>query len=220
MKKLLSLFLFILLISFPVAGMIELPSPRLDGELTLEEAIFERRSVREFANIPLNLEQISQLLWAAQGITDSWRNFRSAPSAGALYPMEIFLVVGDVEELEAGIYHYNPDEHSLDKMKEGDIRGDLSRAALGQRAVDQAPVNLIIAAEFGRTTGRYGTRGERYVYIEAGHIGQNIYLQAVALGLGTVAIGAFHDDDVAELLEIDFDPLYIFPVGYGQEIID
>ncbi len=220
MKKLLSLFLFILLISFPVAGMIELPSPRLDGELTLEEAIFERRSVREFANIPLNLEQISQLLWAAQGITDSWRNFRSAPSAGALYPMEIFLVVGDVEDLEAGIYHYNPDEHSLDKMKEGDIRGDLSRAALGQRAVDQAPVNLIIAAEFGRTTGRYGTRGERYVYIEAGHIGQNIYLQAVALGLGTVAIGAFHDDDVAELLEIDFDPLYIFPVGYGQEIID
>ncbi len=220
MKKLLSLFLFILLISFPVAGMIELPSPRLDGELTLEEAIFERRSVREFANIPLNLEQISQLLWAAQGITDSWRNFRSAPSAGALYPMEIFLVVGDVEELEAGIYHYNPDEHSLDKMKEGDIRGDLSRAALGQRAVDQAPVNIIIAAEFGRTTGRYGTRGERYVYIEAGHIGQNIYLQAVALGLGTVAIGAFHDDDVAELLEIDFDPLYIFPVGYGQEIID
>jgi len=219
-KKLLSLFLFILLISFPVAGMIELPSPRLDGELTLEEAIFERRSVREFANIPLNLEQISQLLWAAQGITDSWRNFRSAPSAGALYPMEIFLVVGDVEELEAGIYHYNPDEHSLDKMKEGDIRGDLSRAALGQRAVDQAPVNIIIAAEFGRTTGRYGTRGERYVYIEAGHIGQNIYLQAVALGLGTVAIGAFHDDDVAELLEIDFDPLYIFPVGYGQEIID
>lgn len=220
MKKLLIVFSIILVISVPVAGMIELPSPRLKGEMSLEEAILERRSVREFASVPLNLEQISQLLWAAQGITDDRSNFRSAPSAGALYPMEIFLVAGDVEGLEPGIYHYNPEKHALEKMKEGDIRGNLSRAALGQRAVDQAPVNIIVAGEFERTTGRYGMRGERYVHIEAGHIGQNIYLQAVALGLGTVAIGAFHDNDIAELLEIDFDPLYIFPVGYGQEIID
>ena len=220
MKKLLIVFSIILVISVPVAGMIELPSPRLKGEMSLEEAILERRSVREFASVPLNLEQISQLLWAAQGITDDRSNFRSAPSAGALYPMEIFLVAGDVEGLEPGIYHYNSEKHALEKMKEGDIRGNLSRAALGQRAVDQAPVNIIVAGEFERTTGRYGMRGERYVHIEAGHIGQNIYLQAVALGLGTVAIGAFHDNDIAELLEIDFDPLYIFPVGYGQEIID
>lgn len=217
MRTMLIFSLLFFLCVTQTARAIELPSPSLEGEIDLEQAIYQRRSIREFSDDPLTLEQISQLLWAAQGITDPMNNFRSSPSAGALYPMEIFLVVGKSEEMEPGVYQYSPEDHSLDRLKEEDIRGDLSRAALGQSAVAQAPVNIVITADYARTTGRYGSRGERYVHMEAGHIGQNIYLQAVALGLGTVAIGAFYDDDVASLLEIEYNPLYIFPVGYSQE---
>ncbi len=220
MKGFFVLFLLVFLFISPMVGAVELPSPSLEGEVDLEKVISNRRSIREFSDEPLTLNQISQLLWAAQGITDPDNNFRSAPSAGALYPMEVFLILGNAEELDAGVYRYKPEDHSLEIVKEGDIRGDLRRASLGQRAIEQAPINIVITAEYTRTTGHYGARGERYVHMEAGHIGQNIYLQAAALGLGTVAIGAFNDGDVASLLDIEYNPLYIFPVGYSQEFND
>ncbi|NJD98623.1 SagB/ThcOx family dehydrogenase [Thermococcus sp. LS1] len=188
-----------------------LPEPRLTGEMSLEEAIAMRKSIRSYRNEPLTLEQLSQLLWAAQGITHG--NKRSAPSAGATYPFEVYIVVGNVEGLEPGIYHYDPFEHSLTLVKEGDYRRALQKAALDQKWVGNAPVDIVLVAFYERTTSYYGDRGIMYVHMEAGHIGQNIYLQATALGLGTVAVGAFYEDQVAEILGTEGVPLYIFPVG-------
>ena len=190
-----------------------LPEPKLKGDMSVEEAIAKRRSIRHYKDKPLTLEQLSQLLWAAQGITDEKRKFRAAPSAGATYPFEIYVVVGNVKGLKPGIYHYNPFKHSLTLIKEGDYRKQLQAAALNQQWVGKAAVNIVLVAFYERTTRYYGERGYRYVYMEAGHIGQNIYLQATALGLGTVAVGAFHDEEVAEILGTGGDPVYIFPVG-------
>jgi len=156
------------------------------------------------------LEQISQLLWAASG-KNLYR--RTAPSAGATYPLEIYLVVGKVEGLDPGIYHYSSSRHSLVSIKEQDIRNRLSASALAQRMIENTPINIIIAADYGRTTGQYGQRGIRYVHMEVGHVGQNISLQANALSLGTVMIGAFDDKQVKEILGINEEPLYIIPVG-------
>ncbi|WP_457753132.1 SagB/ThcOx family dehydrogenase [Thermococcus sp.] len=190
-----------------------LPRPDLKGEMSVEEAIAKRRSVRYYKDRPLTLKQLSQLLWAAQGITEEKKKFRAAPSAGATYPFEIYVVVGYVEGLKPGVYHYDPFKHSLTLIKEGDYRTDLQKAALNQQWVGKAAVDIVLVAFYERTTKYYGERGYRYVYMEAGHIGQNIYLQAVALGLGTVAVGAFHDKEVAKIIGTDGDPIYIFPVG-------
>jgi SagB-type dehydrogenase family enzyme len=158
----------------------------------------------------LALEQISQLLWAASG-KNLYR--RTAPSAGATYPLEIYLVVGEVEGLEPGIYHYSSSRHSLESVKEQDIRNRLAAAALGQGMITRAPSSIVIAADYVRTSSRYGPRGIRYVHMEAGHVGQNISLQANALSLGTVMIGAFDDPQVREILGVEEEPLYIIPVG-------
>ena len=158
------------------------------------------------------LEEVAQLLWAAQGITSEWGG-RTAPSAGATYPLEIYVVAGEVEGLQPGIYRYLPDNHSATLVKEGDLRAALSSAALGQEWVRTAPACLVIAAVYGRTTRRYGERGRRYVHMEVGHVGQNVYLQAKGLGLGTVMVGAFDDEEVRELLGIEENPLAIMPVG-------
>jgi SagB-type dehydrogenase family enzyme len=189
---------------------IKLLQPREKGVTSIEEALNYRRSVRDYKKGPLSLEQISQLLWAASG-----RNLyrRTAPSAGATYPLEIYLLVKEVEGLEPGIYHYSPSRHSLEMIKKQDVRNRLSRAALGQEMIEEAPINIIIAAEYGRTTGRYGQRGHRYVHMEVGHVGQNVSLQAISLNLGAVMIGAFGDQEVKEVLEIKEEPLYIIPVG-------
>ena len=188
-----------------------LPEPNLRGEMSVEEAIAKRKSIRTYKNQPLKLEDLSQLLWACQGITHDKK--RSAPSAGATYPFEIFAVVGSVERLKPGIYHYNPFEHSITSVKEGDFRKELQKAALDQKWVGDAAIDIILVAFYERTTKVYGERGIRYVHMEAGHIGQNIYLQATALNLGTVAIGAFYDEEVAEIIGTNGAPLYIFPVG-------
>jgi len=185
--------------------------------MSLAEAITKRRSVRDFTPEPISQSQLSQILWAAQGITESpWRS-RAVPSAGATYPLEIFVVGGDntIEGIDDGIYHYNIDSHSLTRHHQGDVRLELARAALDQEFIYQAPVDIVICAEYERTLKRYGTRGERYVHIEVGHAGQNIYLQATALGLATVAIGAFYDEQVRGVLRLDkqYKPLYIMPVG-------
>jgi SagB-type dehydrogenase family enzyme len=204
---------------------IKLPSPQLKGKVSLEETILRRRAVRRYRREPLDLSQLSQILWSAQGITGT-REFRAAPSAGATYPLEIFVVVGKQgvtaskakqapKELPAGIYHYEADSHSLSLHKPADLRPDLARATLDQEFIIDAPVDIVICALYHRTSYRYGRRGERYVHIEVGHVGENIHLQAVALGLATVEVGAFHDEEVRTVLGVEeqIKPLYIMPLG-------
>jgi SagB-type dehydrogenase family enzyme len=193
-----------------MAGEMKLSKPKEKGSISIEETLNKRGSIRDYKKDSLSLAEISQLLWAASG-KNLYR--RTAPSAGATYPLETYLVVGEVEGLESGLYHYSYSRHSLETIKEEDIRDRLSQAALGQRMIERAPISIIIAADYGRTTNHYGQRGIRYVHMEAGHVGQSISLQAIALGLGTVMIGAFEDKQVKEVLEIKEELLYIIPVG-------
>ena len=190
--------------------------------MSLAEAISRRKSTRYFANQTISQSQLSQILWATQGTADSPWGRRTVPSAGATYPLEVFVVCGDngVEGIDGGIYHYNIDDHSLTRHHQGDVRLELARAALDQEFIYQAPLDIVICAEYERTLQRYGARGERYVHIEVGHAGQNIYLQATALGLATVAVGAFHDEEVRQVLRLDkrYEPLYIMPVGLGLRL--
>ncbi|MFB3886266.1 MAG: SagB/ThcOx family dehydrogenase [Thermodesulfobacteriota bacterium] len=189
---------------------IKLPNPREKGSVSIEETLNQRRSVRDYKKGALSLAEISQLLWAASG-----KNLhrRTSPSAGATYPLEIYAAVGEVEGLEPGLYYYSYSKQALEKIREQDMRGRLARAALGQRMVERAPISIILAADYERTTGHYGQRGIRYVHMEVGHVGQNISLQANALKLGTVMIGAFDDREIKEILGIKEEPLYIIPVG-------
>jgi SagB-type dehydrogenase family enzyme len=173
-----------------------------------------RRSIREFAPGALALAEVGQLLWAAQGITDSV-GLRTAPSAGALYPLEVCLAAGEVSALTPGLYRYDPNRHILAKTEDGDRRTELANAALGQAWIAAAAAILVLAAVYRRTTDKYGARGERYVHIEIGHAAQNIYLQALALGLGTTEVGAFDDRAVKAVLGLPGDqtPLAIMPIG-------
>ncbi|MBS7625929.1 SagB/ThcOx family dehydrogenase [Candidatus Bathyarchaeota archaeon] len=193
---------------------ISLPAPRLDSDYSLELALARRRSIRDYGVGPLKLQELSQLLWAAQGVTDP-RGLRTAPSAGGLYPLEVYVVAGDVEGLTGGVYKYVPGSHTLRMVLEGDRRRDLCDAALGQSWVGNAPANIVITAVYERTTIKYGERGVRYVHIEVGHAAQNLCLQATALNLGAVTVGAFHDDRVKTLLNLPESerPLYLIPIG-------
>jgi len=197
------------------AAEITLPPPAHDSGFSLERAIYERLSHRSFAERPLTLEEVGQLLWAAYGIgIDGVTGAsRTVPSAGATDPLEVYLVAGEVDGLAPGVYRYNLVEHSLLKIAADDRRQRLAAAALNQHFVAAAPVNIVLAADYSRTTARYGERGLRYVYMEVGHSTQNIYLQCGPLGLGAVAVGAFDDTEVKALLEIREEPLMIIPVG-------
>ena len=194
---------------------IELPPPRVEGNLPIEAALERRRSVRDFTAQPLTLTQLGQLLWAAQGITGRRWPMRTAPSAGGLYPLEVIVVAGQIDGLEAGIYRYRPSGHGLAHLKDGDHRRALARAALGQGWIAQAPVTLVITGVVARTAAKYGRRAERYMFMEAGHAAQNVYLQAQSEGLGTTAVGAFKDSAVQALMAMSSDeaPLYLLPVG-------
>jgi len=198
----------------PINEKIRLPEPRHESNLSIEETLLRRRSIREYQDVPLTLTDVSQLLWAAQGITDP-AGFRTAPSAGATYPLEVYLVVGDVKNLSAGVYRYEPREHMLIQVLKGDRREELSHAALGQEWVRKGAISIVFTAIYERTTGRYGDRGIRYAHMEVGHAGQNVHLQAVSLNLGTVVVGAFHDEEVKRILNLPVNerPLYIMPVG-------
>ena len=198
----------------PNGESIKLPDPILKGDKSIEEALVERRSVRAYTDEPLTLTEIGQLLWAAQGITRPG-GYRTAPSAGALYPLEVYLVAGNVSGLPAGVYRYNTHEHALEKISEGDKRSMLSQAALGQEAVKNGAAVIVITAVYERTTVKYGDRGIQYVHMEVGSAAENIYLQAAALDLGTVFIGAFNDEEVKEVLGLPAEeqPLCIMPVG-------
>lgn len=193
---------------------VHLPQPRLDSGTSVEKALLGRRSVREYRDEPLTLAEIGQLLWAAQGVT-SPDGLRTAPSAGALYPLELYVVAGNVRGLAPGIYRYRPQTHTLAPMLAGDRRGELCAAALHQEAIKTAPASLVLSAVVARTTGKYGKRGVRYVYMDHGHAAENVYLQAVALDLGTVLIGAFDDDGVRRGVSLspEEEPLSIMPVG-------
>lgn len=194
-----------------VEEIIYLPEPETVGEMSMEETIKKRRSVRSFNDKELNLEQISQILWAAQGITDE-KGYRSVPSAGALYPLEVYVVKKD------GVFHYIPEGHKMEIILEGDIRKKLKEICLGQQWVEDAPVDIIITGVYKRTTIKYGDRGIRYVYLEAGTACQNILLQAVSLGLGAVPVGAFRDNQIQEILNLSKDetPLFVIPIGYKK----
>jgi len=196
---------------------IALPKSKTSGFMSVEEAIAKRRSIRDYTPEALSLEEVSQLLWAAQGVTEGASSKRAAPSAGMTYPLEIYLAVGEkgVKDLPVGVYKYIPQNHSITKMLDEDVRYPLQEAALRQTWVGDALVTIVIAAIYERTTVRYGDRGMRYVYIEVGHVAENVFLQAVALNLGTVPIGAFNDDDVQKVLGLaeEVKPLYIMPVG-------
>ncbi|HDM22576.1 MAG TPA: SagB/ThcOx family dehydrogenase [Methanomicrobia archaeon] len=188
---------------------IRLPEPHLDAEIG--EVLYKRRSVRRFSKKPLSVEEVSDILWAAMGKSQFRRTY---PSAGAKYPLELYLVIGDVEGIDTGFYYYNWIEHSLEFIDKEDLREKLCNASLNQRFISETPLDIVIAADFERTISFYGERGRRYVYIEAGHVGQNIYLACEALNLGTVAVGAFNDEEVKEVLNILLDPIYIMPVGH------
>jgi len=212
---------------------IQLPPPRFDSETSVEEALKLRRSTREYTDEPLSISDISQILWAAQGITKKkdepskyWLEkyeyqggYRTAPSAGALFPMELYLVVGNVEGLSEGVYKYIPKNHSIKKVLEGNKIMAVHDVALKQKAISDAQVLLIMAGVYERTEAKYGERAQRYVHIEVGAICQNVYLQGISLGIGTVMIGAFKDEPLKEVLQLPEEehPLGIMPLGRMPE---
>jgi SagB-type dehydrogenase family enzyme len=195
-----------------------LPKPKIKGDISLEGAIRSRRTIRSFKEDRLTIEQFSQILWAGQGITEERGYKRSAPSGGALYPMDIYAVIGKngVAGITPGIYHYEPNQHTVSIITEGDLLHDVARAALSQMWMATASINLVITAEYNRICSKYGERGVRYAVIEAGHISQNIFLQAEAIGLGAGIVGAFYDETIVQVMKIPIshEPLLIMPVGY------
>lgn len=201
----------------PGAELVKLPPPALKGAVSVEEALHARRTVRHFAARALDLPQVSQLLWATQGITDP-RGLRTAPSAGATYPLEIYLVAGErgVTGLAPGLYRYRPGEHALELTLKGELRAPVARACLSQSWMADAPVMVVFAAEFRRCTARYGERGVMYTHMEVGHAGENLFLQAGALGLAAGIVGAFTDKALGETLRLprEHAPLLVMPVGY------
>ncbi|MBN1613995.1 MAG: SagB/ThcOx family dehydrogenase [Deltaproteobacteria bacterium] len=190
---------------------IKLPLPSQKGKMTLEEALKKRESIRDFSSKSLNEDELSQLLWAAQGTTRNWGG-RTAPSAGALFPLEIYVV------LKEGVFHYASKDHHLLRIADQDRRNALASAALGQDCVREAPSVIVITAVYERLARKYGTRAERYAKMEAGHAGQNLLLQAASLGLGAVPVGAFDDERVHRVLNLPekHAPLYLIPLGHKR----
>lgn len=201
---------------------VSLPEVNKTSAISLEESIANRRSIRSYSNAPVSLNELSQILWAAYGITKPNTlyktlrgGYRTVPSAGALYPLEIYICAGNISGLEDGIYWYRPDGNKLIRVVAGDQRETLCAATVGQRHFKNAAALIVISADFKRTESKYGNRGvERYVCMEAGHSSQNIYLQCTALKIGTCAVGAFNDNKVKRLMGMkDEKPLYIMPIG-------
>ncbi len=194
------------------AERVELPPPARTGRMSLEEALARRRSVRKLSDKPLSDRELSQLLWAAQGITHG-EGLRTAPSAGALYPLEIYVATA------TGLFHYDPPRHQLHRRSELDLRPALYRAALSQEPVREAAAVFVVAAVYERTAQKYGAdRSPRYVHLEAGHAAQNLLLQAVALGLGGVPMGAFRDAEIQKALSLPAGErsLYVIPIGHPR----
>lgn len=190
-----------------------LPPPQIEGMISLEEAIQRRRTIRTYTSEGLSLAELAQLLWAAQGQTSD-EGLRAAPSAGARYPLELYVLVADVDGLLPGLYRYSCERHDLTLLEEGDRRRELAAASLDQDWVAMAPVVLILTALPERTTEFYGRRGHRYIDMEAGHAAQNVCLQATARGLGVGLVGAFGDNEIKALLDRENEePLYLLTIG-------
>jgi len=187
------------------APKIALSEPSTEGGLSLWDVLQRRRSERRFQDVPLKESELSQLLWAAQGITREGRgvDFRTAPSAGALYPVETYVVVHDVEGIEAGVYHYGVEQHQLEQLRLGDFQAATAAAALDQRIAALSKVVFVWTAIFERSKWKYEERAYRYIYLDAGHIAQNVALAAVALDLGSCQIGALYDGEANELVGVD-----------------
>ncbi|TYL36481.1 dehydrogenase [Natronococcus pandeyae] len=198
---------------------VELPEPEPDGPTSVERAIARRASRRSFAQAPVTIEDISQLLWAAQGFTHvrDGVQMRAAPSAGATYPLTAFLEVpsGGNPELEPGLYRYDPGNHALEATLDEPVHGELTEAALGQEGVRDAPATIVLAANYDRTREQYPDHGDRYVHMEAGHAAENVHLVCESRELRTCPVGAFSDAEVANALELPdrLDPLYLLPFG-------
>jgi SagB-type dehydrogenase family enzyme len=205
-----------------VISTISLPSPIIKGNMSVEQLIQDRRSIRHYTGQSLTLQDVSQLMWAAQGITDKTHNLRAAPSGGQVYPLEVYIVVGKggVTGLDEGVYHYVPSNHSLEMTSKSDVLSDLSQAANGQPWVKEAPVDIVITGNYNKMIAKYKDEilSTRFVNLEAGHVGENIYLEAGARGLVTVALGSFKDDQVHKILGIpdSENTIYIFPVGHSS----
>ncbi len=200
------------------APSVALPRPALTGPCSVERALGARRSVREYSGRPLARAELAQLLWAAQGVTGVG-GLRSAPSAGALYPLNVYVAIGDVSGLRSGLYRYRPDAHALTTLAEGDPRAELCAAALEQAWIEAAAVALGLAAVYRRTTAKYGERGRRYVDIETGHAAENVCLQAVALGLGAAVVGAFDNAAVKRVMRMtaEEEPVCLVVLGTVRE---
>lgn len=214
--------LILFLTSDTMAAEIALPSPSYKGTVSVEEALKARRTNRSFQPRPLTLKQFSQILWGAYGVTSQkYGSFlKTAPSAGALYPLDIYGVVGQrgVETLAPGVYHFRPENHAVELVKQGDLRAEVARQALQQMWMAKAPLMLVITGEYSRSSVKYGPRGVTYTHIEAGHVGQNIFLQAEAIGLKAGIVGAFNNRGVITTMGLppSHNPLLIMPVGYSE----
>lgn len=193
---------------------IALPKPSVDGSCALERALAIRRSVRVFSGRPLQLPELGQLLWACQGRT-SPDGYRTAPSAGATFPLEIYAAVGAVESIPAGIYHYAPAGHQLALLREGDVRARVASTVVDQDFIADASVILVIAALYARTAEKYGAHAARYAAIEAGCVSQNAALQGAALGIGSVMVGAINESAIQKELRLpgDHRPVLLMPFG-------
>ncbi|MBI5680401.1 MAG: SagB/ThcOx family dehydrogenase [Methanobacterium sp.] len=206
-----------------VIGTVDLPNPKFTGSMSVEQAIHDRRSVRKYTNESLTLNDVSQLLWAAYGVTEASKNFKTVPSGGHTYPLEIYLIVGNgsVKGLDSGFYHYVPQNHSLEKILDGDLREKFAKASHNQLWIKEAPVNIVITGNDDKMMNKYKDNklSIRFVDIEAGHSGQNIYLQAQAMNLATVAIGSFYEDQVINILHLPSNEriIYSFPVGHSAK---
>ena len=205
--------------SYPDSKVIELPDFNINSNLSFIEILKKRKSVRSYSSRPLELEKLSFLLWASTGIQriEYGYEFRTAPSAGALYPIETYLIINNVLNLEEGIYHYNIEKHYLELIKTGNFKREISLDALHQYFLSEAPVIFIWSAIFYRSKWKYKERAYRYIFIDAGHIAQNLALSAIYAGLSSCQIGAFFDDEVNQLIEIDGideSVIYISTIGY------
>lgn len=200
----------------PVAPeLIALPKPSTRGNVSIEETLASRRSIRSYADRPLSLQVLSQILWSAQGISESSKKYRTAPSAGATFPLELYILIDKVDTLQPGIYQYQPLEHSIKLIHRGDFKTPIREKAARQGSISQAPFTLIFCADYDKIRPRYRERSERYVFMEIGHAAQNVHLQCEALNLGTVCIGAFDDEALPKVLKLPEAnvPYYMMPVG-------
>ncbi|HOK41363.1 MAG TPA: SagB/ThcOx family dehydrogenase [bacterium] len=209
------LFFLVNLINMKEQKIIKLPKPENISKISIEEALLKRRSIREYKDEALTIKEVSQILWSAQGITEPKKKFRTAPSAGAIFPLNIYLVVNKVENIEKGIYKYLPETHEIIQFLNEDKREDIYKACLQQSCIKNGAIIIVITGNFEKIKKRYSERGVRYTYIEVGHCSQNIYLQCVSLNLGTVAVGAFYDEEVKKILKLpdEEEPLYLMPIG-------